>query len=238
MSVLASVVDVLASLANCFCCAPSTPRVRLHGRSLRLLRLLGQGGFSYVYLAQDASGALFALKKIRCPFGAESVARALAEADAYARFDHPNIIHAVDYAVVDERGTGSSVGEDSGASRDGGDGKTVYILLPYYQRGNLQDAINANLVNHSSFPERHLLALILGVARALKAMHHFREPAASYQPHPLPTDHADSESHENAPLINPSSSSAEPGTFRPYSHRDVKPGTSLPCLLSRSSPLI
>ena len=52
--------------------------------------------------------------------------------------------------------------------------KTVYILLPYYRRGNLQDAINANLVNHSRFPERRLMVLFLGVARALKAMHQYR----------------------------------------------------------------
>ena len=52
--------------------------------------------------------------------------------------------------------------------------KTVYILLPYYRRGNLQDAVNANLVNHSRFPERRLMILFLGVARALKAMHQYR----------------------------------------------------------------
>ena len=56
--------------------------------------------------------------------------------------------------------------------------KTVYILLPYYRRGNLQDAINANLVNHSKFPERRLMILFLGVARALKAMHQYRVKGA------------------------------------------------------------
>lgn len=54
----------------------------------------------------------------------------------------------------------------------------MYILLPYYQRGNLQDAINANLVNHSQFPERRLMILFLGVARALKAMHRYRVKGA------------------------------------------------------------
>ena len=54
----------------------------------------------------------------------------------------------------------------------------MYILLPYYRRGNLQDAINANLVNHSKFPERRLIILFLGVARALKAMHQYRVKGA------------------------------------------------------------
>lgn len=57
----------------------------------------------------------------------------------------------------------------------GGEGsKTVYILLPYYRRGNLQDAINANLVNRGRFPERRLMVLFLGVCRALEAMHKYK----------------------------------------------------------------
>lgn len=54
----------------------------------------------------------------------------------------------------------------------------MYILLPYYSRGNIQDAINANLVNHTKFAERRLMVLFLGVARALKAMHQYRVKGA------------------------------------------------------------
>jgi serine/threonine kinase 16 len=65
----------------------------------------------------------------------------------------------------------------SGIGDTGNSGsKTVYILLPYYRRGNLQDAINANLVNHTKFPERRLMELMVGVARALKGMHQYRVP--------------------------------------------------------------
>lgn len=111
------------------------------------------------------------MKKIRCPFGQESVSQALKEVEAYTLFSpHPNIIHSIDYSVADDAGSkasGIGTGGDPGA-------KTVYILLPYYRRGNLQDAINANLVNHTNFPERRLMVLILGVAKALKAMHQYR----------------------------------------------------------------
>jgi serine/threonine kinase 16 len=83
------------------------------------------------------------------------------EVEAYALFSpHPNIIHSVDYCVSADR-------SDPGA-------KTVYILLPYYRRGNLQDIINANLVNHTKFPERRLMVLFLGVCKALKAMHNYK----------------------------------------------------------------
>lgn len=113
------------------------------------------------------------MKKIRCPFGAESVSQALKEVEAYTLFSTvPNIIHSVDHAVQDDGGSKVSGIGDTGSSGS----KTVYILLPYYRRGNLQDAINANLVNHTQFPERRLVELMLGVARALKGMHQYRMP--------------------------------------------------------------
>jgi serine/threonine kinase 16 len=83
------------------------------------------------------------------------------EVEAYALFSpHPNIIRSIDYSIAADR-------SDPGA-------KTVYILLPYYRRGNLQDIINANLVNNTKFPERQLMVLFLGVCKALKAMHNYR----------------------------------------------------------------
>ncbi|KAI6984068.1 kinase-like protein [Hortaea werneckii] len=161
------ILDAVWQLSQCCNCFPSTPSLRINGRSYKILRLLGEGGFSYVYLVQSPGDpTLYALKKIRCPFGQESVSQALKEVEAYSLFaPHPNIIHAVDHAVESERGAGA--GE-----------KTVYILLPYYRRGNLQDAINANLVNHARFPERRLMVLFLGVCRALKAMHQYRVQGA------------------------------------------------------------
>lgn len=67
----------------------------------------------------------------------------------------------------------SGIGNEPGAGGGGGggDAKTVYILLPYYSRGNLQDAINADLVNRTRMGERRLMVLLLGVCSALSAMH-------------------------------------------------------------------
>lgn len=139
-----------------------------------------------MYLVQDTTTSeLFALKKIHCPFGAESVSQAMKEVDAYKLFAHsPGIIHSVDYSISTDRGGGGgSIGGDPGS-------KTVYVLLPYYRRGNLQDMINANLVNHTTFPERRLLLLFLGVCRALKDMHQYDASAAP------PVDGAGSSSRE------------------------------------------
>ncbi|RYP44914.1 hypothetical protein DL768_008659 [Monosporascus sp. mg162] len=230
--------DLVYSFGNCLNCFPGSPTLKINSRSFKILRLLGEGGFSYVYLVQDtATAELFALKKIRCPFGAESVQQAMREVEAYRNFAHvPGIIHAVDYCVASERG-------------GDGDARTVYVLLPYYRRGNLQDIINANLVNHTRFPERELMRLFLGVCRALRHMHHYRGPPAAGSERmeagndpqageeddvgggPAPkakrnravaAADADDEREQARPLMV-NEEVAAPGERRSYAHRDIKP---------------
>ncbi|RYP56536.1 hypothetical protein DL771_011855 [Monosporascus sp. 5C6A] len=231
--------DLIYSFGNCLNCFPGSPTLKINSRSFKILRLLGEGGFSYVYLVQDtATAELFALKKIRCPFGAESVQQAMREVEAYKNFAHvPGIIHAVDYCVANERG-------------GDGDARTVYVLLPYYRRGNLQDIINANLVNHTRFPERELMRLFLGVCRALRHMHHYRGPPAAASERmeagndpqagedddvgdgparntkrnrAVAAADADDEREQARPLMVDEEVAA-PGERRSYAHRDIKPG--------------
>lgn len=192
---------------------------------------------------EKSNEALYALKKIRCPFGQESVAHAMKEVEAYALFTpHPNIIHSIDHCIVADR-------SDPGA-------KTVYILLPYYRRGNLQDIINANLVNHTKFPERKLMVLFLGVCRALKAMHNYKlgggpagangvknakkirgaaaradqeaEEEAGPRRNRQNGRDQDEDSEQNEPLMDGevtiSQEGFAPGAIRAYAHRDIKPG--------------
>ncbi|KAM3463878.1 hypothetical protein MY5147_003591 [Beauveria neobassiana] len=236
--------DLIYSLGNCLSCFPGSPTLKVNSRSFKILQLLGEGGFSYVYLVQDLSTKEhFALKKIRCPFGAESVQQAMREVEAYRLFQHvPNIISAIDHAVATERGGGGAADEAAN--------KTVYVLLPYYRRGNLQDMINANLVNHARFPERHLMALFLGVCRALRAMHdHHAPPAermemgheADNDPGPSGSSsnrrsrrggarsstkrtEEDEETEQERPLMEAENQIGQGGKIKSYAHRDIKPG--------------
>ncbi|KAJ2922351.1 hypothetical protein H1R20_g14735, partial [Candolleomyces eurysporus] len=105
----------------------------------------------------------FALKKIRCPTGSEGVKEAMREVEAYRRFKHPNIIRILDSAVVQD---------------PEGEGQIVYLFLPLYKRGNLQDAINANLVNNRHFSEKDMLRLFRGTCLAVRAMHEYRPTSA------------------------------------------------------------
>lgn len=226
--------DLIYSFGNCLNCFPGSPTLKINSRSFKILRLLGEGGFSYVYLVQDtATAELFALKKIRCPFGTESVQQAMREVEAYKTFAQtPSIIHSIDYAIASERNDAES--------------KTVYVLLPYYRRGNLQDIINANLVNHTNFPEKELMHLFLGVCKAMKAMHQYRAPRGGERmetgrakpdedaggPNGRPKRNravaaadADDETEQARPLMIEEQSIA-PGQQRSYAHRDIKPGAS------------
>ena len=190
---------------------------------------------------------MFALKKIRCPFGQESVSQALKEVEAYNLFaPHPNIIRAIDHCVTTESGSKFRGDGDDSSS------KTVYVLLPYYQRGNLQDAINANLVNHTKFPEKDLIHLMLGVAKALKAMHQYRVKSGSTSTRAAKsvrrqgeladedlarqfgkskrrnTPRMEDDSTEQEPLmddpVTQSQEGVQEGALRAFAHRDVKPG--------------
>lgn len=158
------------------------------------------------------------------------------EVDAYRLFRHvPNIIPAVDHAVATERGADEAT-------------KTVYVLLPYYRRGNLQDMINANLVNHARFPEPHLMTLFLGVCKALRSMHDYRAPPAERMEMGNEADdlagpsggnagqrssrgatkrtEEEEETEQERPLMESENQMAGGGKIKAYAHRDIKPGTS------------
>jgi serine/threonine kinase 16 len=164
------------------------------------------------------------------------VSLALKEVEAYKLFaPHPNIIPSIDHSVASDKGS------DPGA-------KTVYIVLPYYRRGNLQDMINANLVNHTKFPEKRLMELILGVCKALKVMHQYkvqggpggpestrkakrvRDDAARADREAAAERAADAEQEEieQQPLMDSEVTRSQDGIprggERAYAHRDIKPG--------------
>ncbi|KAF5981227.1 Prk1p serine threonine kinase [Fusarium coicis] len=220
-------LDLFYSFGNCLNCFPGNPNLKINNRSFKILRLLGEGGFSYVYLVEDTSShELFALKKIRCPFGAESVQQAMREVDAYRLFSHvPTIISAVDHSVATERGADEAT-------------KTVYVLLPYYKRGNLQDMINANLVNHDRFPERRLMLLFLGVCKALRAMHDYK-PAVERMHMGREEDELnhgerdntrgkrteeEEEGEQERGLLEEENQVSGGRSIQHYAHRDIKPG--------------
>ncbi|KAL9542062.1 hypothetical protein MBANPS3_008794 [Mucor bainieri] len=161
-SYLVTIRDTVYALTSC--CFPN-PSIYINKKNYKVINLLGEGGYSFVYLVkEESSHRLFALKKIRCPMGDRALSDAMHEIDMYQLFQNEYIIRVLDTSVLtDPDGT-----------------KTVYIFLPYYKRGNLQDNINANNINKTFFPEKDLLEFFLKVCYALKVLHdHHELPPAS-----------------------------------------------------------
>lgn len=107
--------------------------VEVGGRRLRVVKKLGEGGYSFVYLAREVHtpsaaggsappGQLFALKKVLAG-AAEQLAEARHEIDVMRRMRHPNLLPLLDYAVV-----ATNQGGGAGASH------IVYMLFPLYVR--------------------------------------------------------------------------------------------------------
>jgi serine/threonine kinase 16 len=121
--------------------------------------------------------------------------------------------------------------------------------------------INANLVNHTKFPEKRLMQLFLGVCKALKAMHQYkvggapgggrsqgkarrvREQAEEADRQAASEAGADEDEAAEGLLeaegeITRSQVGHAPGQVRAYAHRDIKPGTSPSSITTMGKMLI
>lgn len=208
--------SLLIIFSKCLPCFPdfSTPYVSMNNAKYKIIRLLGEGGFSYVYLVSHKSNnnSQYALKKIRCPFGSddETFKNAMKEIKNYHRFSNsktPYIIQSIDETIVNEK--------------DGS--KTIYILLPYFEK-SLQDMITYNVLNELTMEEDEILKIFIGICRGLQAMHKFKKTGRAYNA-------ANDEEEED--LLLPATSDDEDGVsasngtelqeLTPFAHRDIKP---------------
>jgi serine/threonine kinase 16 len=55
------------------------------------------------------------------------------------------------------------------------------------KRGNLQDAINLNVVNGKHFPEQDMIRLFKGACEAVRAMHDYKTTSSSSSARPQPS---------------------------------------------------
>jgi serine/threonine kinase 16 len=210
---------VFSLLGWCCCCFNSQPVLSINRAKFTVLKLLGEGGFSYVYEVQASNGAIYALKKIRCPFGAESVKTAMKEVHNYSEFHSPYIIRAIDSSVVQEE--------------DGS--KTVYILLPYFD-GSLQDLINKQVMEGTHIEEAEAVRLFIGMCRGVQTMH--RHHVSPQGPSMEESVHQDDDEHDAllASMTNDSTvdtvisngpmdelDATELQETVAYAHKDIKP---------------
>src|SRR5579863_1763942 len=84
----------------------------------RLIRLLGQGGFSDVYLGEHVHLSVYsAMKVLRTQLAVDSIEDFRTEARTLAHLKHPNIVQVLDFGV---------------------DGMTPYLAMQYAPNGTLR----------------------------------------------------------------------------------------------------
>ncbi|CEP62501.1 putative serine/threonine protein kinase ENV7 LALA0_S05e07052g [Lachancea lanzarotensis] len=195
-------MSVLAALC---CCAGFKPSiVVVNGQKYEIQKLLGEGGFSFVYLIKAPSGEHLALKKTRCPFGSiGTISPAMKEVINYKRFQSPYIVQLVDSQVSQEK--------------DGS--KTVYILLPYFSRGSLQDEIDRHLLNCTEISELDIVRFSVGIARGLLCIHESNVNDDAEVTYSI----VSGSYHDDTSLLNDLELDTFGESQQSYAHRDLKP---------------
>ncbi|KAJ1649511.1 Serine/threonine-protein kinase env7 [Dispira simplex] len=227
-----SVADITrTAVSQCF---PSSPEVlQLNSKTYKVLTRLGEGGFSMVYLVRDlTSQEALAVKKVRCAAGTDGYTWAMREVDMYRRFRHDSIIQLHDVSVIQGMdGAGSSLIGESGGNRGrsrtagaGGVDQTVYMFLPYYRRGNLQDWLQRELLETGeAMAEDKLLLLFREICIAVRAMHEYELkdelPSLNIGAGSSPSSGDTASSLAEYEYLQRS----DGARIVPYAHRDIKP---------------
>jgi len=128
----------------------------INGFYLKLLQRIGEGGFSYIQLAEDLKTKQhYAIKRLLAQ-ETDQVTLIKDEIKCYKLFASPHIIPLLDYSIVRHK-----------------DVTEINLLLPYYKRGSLHDLISRRLQLNSPLQERMIYGLFRGICRALHVMHNY-----------------------------------------------------------------
>ena len=127
-----------------------TDRVGQQLGNYRVLRLLGRGGFSEVYLGEHVYlKQQAALKVLHTRLGEQDAEQFLREAQTLARLDHPHIVHVLDFAVQDG---------------------TPFLVMEYAVGGTLRQRHPTG----TRVPLERIMAYVNQVASALQYAHNQR----------------------------------------------------------------
>eukprot|EP00002_Diphylleia_rotans_P013170 TRINITY_DN2566_c0_g1_i1.p1 TRINITY_DN2566_c0_g1~~TRINITY_DN2566_c0_g1_i1.p1 ORF type:complete len:315 (-),score=58.39 TRINITY_DN2566_c0_g1_i1:532-1476(-) len=145
-----------------------TPRDRLvviDGKRYRTLQLLGEGGFSFVYLVEElSSGKRYALKKILAQ-DREQIESAHQEIEVHKIFGkHPNVLKLLGYTTRDFPSRPFM--------------KEFYLLMPHLRGGTLLNVVEDMHKRGAYFTERELLIIFKAICEGIRAFHKHTIPYA------------------------------------------------------------
>jgi len=163
---LAMLIDVLASLYSwlrSLCCAVTctSSTVRVNDRSLKTVKLLAEGGFSFVYLVEAADQKRYALKKVLAQTP-EASELARWEVQVHQAFKHDNLMPLVDFAVAET---------PAGAEE-------FRLLMPLYPHGTLLDMALKLMDKNERIEEKRALRIFAQVLAGVQQLHSHTPPWA------------------------------------------------------------
>lgn len=131
--------------------------IAVNGQKYKLVRLLSESPLIKTYKVFDeATDSFYYLKETVCPFGnIDSISMALTEIDYYKILKSRYVIPLLDTQIITKK--------DST--------KIVYMLLPFYPMGSLQDVINKNLLDNNKLTKRELIRIMQGILEGLTILH-------------------------------------------------------------------
>ena len=148
---------ILSLCCNVTC---TTSSITINNRQLRVVRMLAEGGFSFVYLV-EANQEKFAFKKVLCQLEEQSV-QARWEIEVHKALDHPNCMPLIDHCVVPA---------PNGAEE-------FRLLMPLYPHGTLLDRAIKHMQDGTRIPERTCLTIFEGLLHGVAAFHEHNPPWA------------------------------------------------------------
>ena len=154
----------LLSLCCAVSCAVGSGTLTLNSRTLRTVKLLAEGGFSFVYLVEDGSTKeKLALKKVlsQLPEQSELARR---EIEVHSAFSHPNVMPLIDHAVVPAA---------NGA-------ESFLLLMPLYPHGTLLDAALAHQAAGTRMSETEALRMFQQLLSGVLCFHN-HDPAWAHR---------------------------------------------------------
>lgn len=121
-----------------------------------ILKQIGEGAFSYVYLVREtSSGRRYAMKRVIAQT-AESLEAAKREINVHQRVQHVNLLRLHGHAIE---------------SNLKGRGHVVSFLFPLYERGSLEDALSVHRPDGPYFREREIVRLLHQICDGVRALH-------------------------------------------------------------------
>ena len=140
---------------------------QVEGKRYCVLRVLGEGGYAFVYLVRDDANAVFALKRLTVNT-ASARDSALREVELMRRLQHPNVLSLLASATV-------AVGGARAGAHDADDLPATHVLLlmPALTEGTLWDVCLGVQQRQGRLSVPALLSVLRQTALGLCALHEF-----------------------------------------------------------------